>query len=120
MFFIVARLRSSRSKNPAKVASYKRDPCALHGYVCTGPHRNSDLCLGERRCVVDSVTRHCDNSPRRLKVSNHLSLFAGQDLGTHFIQAKLPSYRFCRGSAVAGEHDHPDAVSMKPLDCCWR
>ena len=47
-----------RTDDAAQVALDQRDARALHRDVRAGAHRDADVGLGERRRVVDAVSRH--------------------------------------------------------------
>jgi hypothetical protein len=50
------------------------DSGALHGNVRPRPHRDADVCCGERRRVVDAVAGHRNHLPGGLALAHDVAL----------------------------------------------
>ncbi|MPN37514.1 hypothetical protein SDC9_185033 [bioreactor metagenome] len=90
----------------------------LHGDVGSRPDRDADVCLGQRRSVVDAVADHGDDPARRsaLKLPDDSRFVAGQQFGAETCQVEIFRHRFCRRKVVAGQHDRVEAERVEPFD----
>ena len=98
--------KSPRANDAAKIAFDERNAAAFDGDVGAGTHGDADVRLSERGSVIDSVTRHGDNSSLFLKLF-HDGVFAfRRDLRGVLSDAQLLGDGFRGIGIVPGQHHH--------------
>ena len=85
----MARLRCRGAHDPLQIAFDQSDGCAFHRDIGAGAHGDADLGLGERRRIIDAVTRHGDEAPLILELLDGGGLLIRQHLGHNIIDAEL-------------------------------
>ncbi len=71
-------------------------------------HRDGDIGLRERGCVVGAVAGHGDESPALLILADELQFGLGRGLGEKVVDARFRRDRGSRHRIVAGDHDGLD------------
>jgi len=91
-------------------------PSAFHRNVGPGSHRDTNLRLGERGRVVDSVARHRHEAALALQPLHDVHLLVGKNLGNDVVDLELPGHRLGRGPAITRQHNDADALKMERAD----
>ena len=76
-----------RRDHTAQAALDQRDIAGFDRHVGTGTDRHSDIGLGERRGIVDTVTDHGDDPTLELQLLNLVRFLLWQDIGQHAFNA---------------------------------
>src|SRR5690606_18720597 len=82
----------------------------------TGAHGDTDIGLGQCRCVVDTITRHGDDAPFLLQAADNIQLGSGGNLSVDVVDTQLPRHRPCGFLAIPGCHDDPYALATPLFD----
>ena len=91
-------------------------PARLDRHVRPGPDRDPDIGRGEGRRVVDAVADHRDSSAALLEAADGVGLLGWQDLRRDLVDAEAPRNGVGNGLGIAGDHGHPEAEGMQPVD----
>ncbi len=102
---MVRRASCDRGDDSDGVAAHERDGAGFHGHVGSTAHRDSNIGLGERGSVVQSVADHRHDASTVLNRPDLLELPIGQYLGHHTTHADGPGHALRRPAVVAGQHD---------------
>jgi hypothetical protein len=89
------------------------NPSALHGYIRSGRHSDSDIGGRERRRIVHPIPRHGDDPPLFSKFRHDRAFLIRQHLGFHIGKTELARNGFGRYPVVAHQHDHADAGAFQ-------
>src|SRR3546814_4188442 len=84
--------------------------------VSSGAHRDSDIGGGERRGIVNAVTRHGDAAAFALKCLDLPMLVFGRDIGLDLVDPKLACNSLGGRAAVTGEHHDANAAVVNSPD----
>ena len=93
----------------AQITLDQRHLGAVHGHIGAGPHGNTDIGFGQRRGIVDAVTRHGDDATLVLQKRDQRQFVGGFDFTAHFVNAQLVRHGFGGGQAIASRHDDAHA-----------
>ena len=63
--------QADRLHDAHRIAAHQDHIPRLDRHIGAGAHGNADIGLGERRCIVDTVTDHCDCVATLLKVGDN-------------------------------------------------
>src|SRR5699024_8296551 len=60
--FIICSFRQAEyCKNIFRITVNENDVCTIHRDICACTHCDTNICFSQCRCVIDSVTCHCNN-----------------------------------------------------------
>src|SRR5581483_677948 len=104
---------TNRSRNAVKAPTDQHNVAGFLSDVRPGADRDAQICLRERRRVVDAVADHRNGSPALLKTLNHLCLAVRFDVRSDVINADLCSNRTSRGFVVAAEQQRLELHSVQ-------
>lgn len=75
------------------IVVHERNVRSLNGGVSCS-HRKTNFCLGQSRCVIDTITDHSNHVPAALKLFNGFKLLLRKQLAWYFRNSDLPCYFF--------------------------
>ena len=96
-----------RAHDASQIAFDQGDAGAFHRDIGAGAHGDADLGLGERRRIIDAVTRHGDEAALILEFLDRRGLLIRQHLGHDVIDAELAP-------------DRPAVVRLSPVSMTTR
>ena len=77
----------ARPDNAQKVAAQQRNTRAFDGNVGPRSHRDADVGGGQRRGIIDPVSRHGDDPALLAQPLDYLALLIGKDIGFDVVNA---------------------------------
>src|SRR3546814_12985114 len=97
-----------------RISDWSSDVCSSD-LVSSGAHRDADIGGGERRGIVNAVTRHGDAAAFALKCPDLPMLVFRRDIGLDLVDPKL-AYNSLRGRAAVPSQPPapPAAVAASP------
>ena len=91
---------------------------SVNGHIRSGPDRNTDICPGQCRRIIDTVTDH-GNLALLLKISNDTFLPFREYLRNDFVHTGLHSDRLRGPLIVSRQHNYTDAHILQFMHCLW-
>ncbi len=79
----------------------KQNVRALASHIGSGAHRDSYICLRQRRRVINTVSYHGQYSTGPHQLLDTIELLMRQQLGLNRIDTQLHSYRVCNRHGIA-------------------
>ena len=109
-----------RRLNALQIAGHQYDIRSLDRHVSTSSNRNTNVCRGERRSIVEPIAHKGDFStigPQGLK---RVDLAFGQHASDHPRHAEFSSNRLRRFFLVAGYQRKFQSMCTQPIEHCNR
>ena len=105
-----ALAQTPRPDNTPEIPLHQGHARALHRHIGPGSHCDADLRLRQGGRVVDPSPAMATTWPSACRRWTTSPFLLGEDLGLDALDAERARHRFCRGPAIAREHDDLHAV----------
>ena len=102
-------------RNIAQTALHQNDISRVDRNVCSGTDRDSDICAGEGRSIVDTVADHGDFA-LFFERTDHAFLAVRENACDNIVHTCLSTDRSCGTLIVTGQHDNTDSHILEFFD----